>query len=64
MADKPDPAEAKGPGGLTMRQLHELVKKSHQRDQAADRTQNKLAQRQNRWQRLVRYVWDKNRGRG
>lgn len=62
MADKPDPAEAKGPGGLTMRQLHELVKKSHQRDHAAGRTQNKLAQRQNRWQRLVRYVWDKKRG--
>ena len=64
MADKPDPGEAKGPGGLSMRQLHELVKKSHQRDQAAGRTQNKLAQPQNRWQRFVRYVWGKNRGRG
>ena len=61
MTDKPDPAEAKGPGGLTMRQLHELVKKSHQRDQTAGRVQNKLAQRQNRWQRFVRYVWDKKR---
>jgi hypothetical protein len=38
-----------------------LVKKSHQRDQAAGRAQNKLAQRQNRWQRFVRYVWDKKR---
>ena len=61
MADKPDPGEAKGPGGLTMRELHELVKKSHQRDQAAGRAQNKLAQPQNRWQRFVRYVWDKKR---
>jgi len=62
MADKPDPAEAKGPGGLTMRQLHEMVKKSHQRDQAPGRTKNQIAQPQNRWQRLVRYVWDKKRG--
>ena len=62
MADKPDPGNEKGPGGMTLRQLHELVKKSHQRDQTAGRTQNKLAQRQNRWQRFVRYVWDKKRG--
>ena len=53
-----------GPGGMTMRELHELVKKGHARDQAAGRQHNKLAQPQNRWQRLVRYVWDKNRGRG
>jgi hypothetical protein len=61
MTDKPDPGAAQGPGGMTMRQLHELVKKSHQRDQAG-RAQNKLAQPQNRWQRFVRYVWDKKRG--
>ena len=53
-----------GPGGMTMRELHELVKKSHACDQAASKTHNKLAQPQNRWQRFVRYVWDKNRGRG
>ena len=53
-----------GPGGMTMRELHELVKKGHARDQAAGRQHNKLAQPQNRWQRFVRYVWDKNRGRG
>lgn len=47
-----------------MRALHELVKKSHARDQAANKMNNKLTQPQNRWQRLVRYVWDKNRGRG
>ena len=61
MADKPDPGNAKGPGGMTMRELHELVKKSHRRDQAG-RAQNQHAQPQNRWQRLVRYVWDKKRG--
>jgi hypothetical protein len=63
MTDKPDPGKLKGPGGLNMRELHELVKKSHARDQAG-KPHNKLAQPQNRWQRLVRYVWDKNRGRG
>ena len=47
MTDKPDPGSAKGPGGMTMRELHELVKKSHLRDQAG-RAQNKLAQPQNR----------------
>ena len=63
MADKPDPEKLKGPGGMTMRELHELVKKSHGRDHAG-KPHNKLAQPQNRWQRIVRYVWDKNRGRG
>ena len=64
MADKPDPDKLKGPGGLSMRQLYALVKKSHARDQVAGKQHNKLAQPQNRWQRFVRYVWDKNRGRG
>jgi hypothetical protein len=62
MADKPDSDRQKGPGGLNMRELHELVKKSHARDQAAGRQHNKLAQPQNRWQRFVRYVWDKKKG--
>ncbi len=61
MAEKPDPETLKGPGGLNMRELHELVKQSHARDQAG-RAQNKLQQPQNRWQRFVRYVWDKKRG--
>ena len=64
MANQPDPGKIKGPGGITMRELHERVKQSHQRDQAAAKTQNKLAQPQSRWQRAIRYVWDKNRGRG
>ena len=61
MADKPDPDKLKGPGGMTMRELHEVVKRSHLRDQAAGKVQNKLAQPQSRWQRFVRYVWDKRR---
>ena len=64
MAKKPDPVRIKGPGGLSMSELHELVKKSHARDQAAGQQPNKLKEPQNRWQRFVRYTWDKNRGRG
>jgi len=62
MADKPDPDKLKGPGGMTMRQLHELVKKSAAHDLAAGKPQNKLAQKTIRWQRVARYVWDKKRG--
>ena len=61
MTDKPDPDKLNGPGGMSMRQLHELVKKSQQRDQA-QRMESKLAQPRNRWQRFVRYVWDKKKG--
>lgn len=66
MSDKPDtgnkpPEQIKGPGGLNMRELHELVKQSHARDQAG-RAPNALKQPQNRWQRFARYVWDKKRG--
>ena len=32
MADKPDPDKLTGPGGMTMRQLHERVKQSAERD--------------------------------
>ena len=62
MADKPDPDKLKGPGGMSMRQLHELVKQSAARDLAASKVSNKLAQKPNRWQRFVRYVWDKKKG--
>ena len=64
MAKKPDSANIKGPGGMSMNELHELVKKSHARDQAAGKQHNKLREPQSRWQRIARYVWDKNRGRG
>ena len=63
MSDEHDPDKLKGPGSISMRELHELVKKSHARDQT-QRTQNKLNEPRNRWQRFVRYVWDKKRGRG
>lgn len=62
MADKPDPDKHKGFGGMSMRQLHELVKQSAERDRAAGKIHNKLAQKSNRWQRFVRYVWDKKQG--
>lgn len=58
MAEKTDPEKIKGPGGMNMRELHELVKQSHARDQAG-RAPNALKQPQSRWQRLARYVWDK-----
>lgn len=63
MPGKPDPDKLKGPGGLTMRQLHELVKRSAERDRAAGKAFNKLAQKPGRWQRFVRYVWDQKKGR-
>ena len=56
-----DPDKLKGPGGLSMRQIHEQVKQSVERDRQAQVTQHKLAQPQSRWQRFVRYVWDRKR---
>ena len=71
MAQKPDsdrpaspvPELKTGPGGMTMRELHERVKNSAARDFQSAKAANKLAHKANRWQRLVRYVWDKKRGR-
>jgi hypothetical protein len=64
MAKKTEPGKIKGPGGLSMSELHELVKKTHARDQPSGKQHNKLREPQNRWQRTARYGWDKNRGRG
>lgn len=64
MSNAPDPDKLKGPGGLTLRQIHEQVKRSVERDRAAAKPANALTAKQNRWQRFVRFVWDKNRGRG
>jgi hypothetical protein len=55
-----DPDKLKGPGGLTMRQIHEQVKLSTVRDQL-DRASNKSTQSVGGWQRLVRYLRDKRR---
>jgi len=57
-----DPDKLKGPGGLTLKQIHEQVQKSVQRDREAQKMRNPLAQKTNRWQRFVRYVWDRKRG--
>jgi len=56
-----DPDKLKGPGGMTLRQIHEQVKQSVERDRQAQLTQNNPAQPQSRWQRFVRYVWDRKR---
>jgi hypothetical protein len=65
--DKPDPElsdnlpdRMKGPGGMTLRLIHEQVRKSVERDRAAQKVHNPLVQPQNRWQRLVRYVWGRS----
>lgn len=57
-----DPDKLKGPGGLSLRQIHEQVQRSVARDRDAQKMRNPLAQKQSRWQRFVRYVWDKRRG--
>ena len=54
-----DPDKLKGPGGLTLRQVHEQVRKSVERDREAQKMKNQLAQKPGRWQR---YVWDRKRG--
>jgi hypothetical protein len=60
MSDR-DPGEMKGPGGLTLRQVHEQVKKSVERDRAEQlKTRNALAQKSSRWQRFIRYVWGRS----
>ena len=59
MAKKPSPDKVKGPGTL-----HGRAGQGYQRNQAAGKQHNKLAQPQNRWQRTARYVWDKGRGGG
>jgi hypothetical protein len=56
--EETDPDKLKGPGGLTMRQIHEQVKLSKVRDQL-DRASNRSPQSMGRWQRFVRYVRDK-----
>ena len=56
-----DPDTLKGPGGLTLRQIHEQVKQSAERDRQAQLAQIKPAQPPSRWQRFVRYVRDRNR---
>ncbi len=46
-------------GRVNLRQLQ--VKKSAERERRAQLQRNELRQPQSRWQRLVRYVWDRKR---
>ncbi|SAL87962.1 hypothetical protein AWB74_08340 [Caballeronia arvi] len=52
-----DPDKLKGPGGMTLRQIHVQVQKSVERDREAQATHRSFAPPQNPWQRWVRYVW-------
>ncbi|MCC6611132.1 MAG: hypothetical protein IT515_15850 [Burkholderiales bacterium] len=64
---KPDdaPDAIKGPGDPTRRHIREQAKKSAGRDPAARaKTANALASKQSRWQRAIRYVWDRGGSRG
>jgi hypothetical protein len=56
--EESDPDKLKGPGGLTLRQIHEQVKLSTARDQQ-ERTLTESSQTHHRWYRLLRYVRDK-----
>jgi len=60
MTDNPDPDKLKGPGGLTLRQIHEQVQKSLERDRAEQATRNDVTAPKSRWQRWVRYVWGRS----
>jgi hypothetical protein len=52
--------QQKGPGGLTIRQIHEQVKKSSERDRSTQKANNPLADQKNRWQRFTRHAWGKS----
>jgi hypothetical protein len=56
--EEPDPDKLKGPGGLTLRQIHEQVKLSTARDQL-DHASNKSTRSVGRWQRFLRYIRNK-----
>ena len=65
MTDEPDrdaasdPDKLKGPGGMTLRQIHEQVQSSVQRDREAQAVHKSPAPK-SRWQRWVRYVWGRS----
>jgi hypothetical protein len=60
MTDDSDPDKLKGPGGLTLRQIHEQVQKSVERDREEQASRNAIAPQRSRWQRWVRYVWGRS----
>ena len=55
-----DPEKLTGPGGMTLRQIHEQVQKSVERDRAAQAAHKSPVRPQSRWQRWVRYVWGRS----
>jgi hypothetical protein len=55
-----DPDKLKGPGGLSLRQIHEQVRKSVERDREAQKMKNELAQKASRWRRFAHYVWGRS----
>ena len=61
MAANSHPKNTRSPRGLTLRESNERATKNRRRE-AARKLHSKLAQPQDRWQRSVRYVWDKKRG--
>jgi len=55
-----DPDKLKGPGGMTIRQVHAQVRKSVERDREAQKMRNPSREPQARWQRFIRYVWGRS----
>jgi len=53
-----DPDKLKGPGGLTLRQIHEQVKASTTREDAG-RTRPDSTPEVGRWRRFMRSILDK-----
>lgn len=60
MTDHSDPDKLKGPGGMTLRQIHEQVQKSVERDREELANQTMDTAPKGRWQRWVRYVWGRS----
>lgn len=58
--DDTDADKLTGPGGMTLRQIHEQVQKSVERDREAQARHHATTVPQSRWQRWVRYVWGRS----
>ena len=56
-----DPDRLKGPGGLTLRQVHEQVQKSVARDRETQTMNKAPAPQPSRWQRFVDYLRGRKR---
>ncbi len=61
MAKDDDADKRQDRDGMNLRVLQQQVKKSAERDRRAQLQRNELRQPQSRWQRIVRYVWDRKR---